>query len=111
MRTADADAGTTITRAYSPDPVVPGEWTHVAGSYDHTRKLLTLYLDGQFMREVPFTAAWHAPGPLTIGAAQVGGAPGMFWAGELDDVHVFAGVLARYEIAAVRAGIGLPASP
>ncbi|WP_342455984.1 LamG domain-containing protein [Nocardiopsis sp. N85] len=83
-------AGTTAT---STAPARLGEWTHLVGVYDHTRKETILYVNGREEGRVAVTHAWHADGPVYIGAAREQGAISHHWNGDIDDVHAYQGVL------------------
>jgi hypothetical protein len=93
--------------AHSTTAARPGEWAHLAGVYDHTSGELTLYVNGSVESRTGVDHAWHAAGPLRIGSAQHGGSNTQHWAGDIDDVHVYQGVLNDMSIAQVYAG-GFP---
>lgn len=83
----------------------PGEWTHLAGVYDHTGGELVLYVDGTESSRVKVDRVWHANGPLRIGSAQRGGSNTEYWTGDLDDVHVYQGVLSPSALTTVYMGL------
>lgn len=77
--------------------VKAGEWQHLVGVYDAAAAKVRLYVDNVKVGEVGTGAMWNAVGPLSLGFGKwVPG--GDFWAGDLDDVHVFQGVLPDSEI-------------
>jgi hypothetical protein len=83
--------------------VRPGDWTHVAATFDGTRALL--YVDGA--PEPGSLTARHtwSEGPVLIGA-RPGASPGRpahFFDGALDDVQLFDRALSRSEVAALHA--------
>ncbi|WP_368660679.1 LamG-like jellyroll fold domain-containing protein [Streptomyces marincola] len=83
-------ADATPVRAIQPSGTTArdGEWTHLLGVHDATRDTLTLYVNG---REAGRTdhVAWHARGPVQIGAGQYGGTPGAFFSGDIAEVRVW----------------------
>jgi len=80
-------------RAASPSPAPLNSYVHLVGVYDATAKKILLYVDGQLTASAPFDRAWNATGPLILGRGTHRGAPADFWSGDLDEVHVFAGVV------------------
>jgi hypothetical protein len=54
---------------------------------------LRLYVDGVLNSSVAFTAAWNATGPVSIGRAKYHGAFYDWFAGDIDDVAIYQGVL------------------
>lgn len=81
-----------------------GEWTHLAGVYDHTTGELVLYVNGLEESRVGVDHAWHADGPLRIGSAQHQGANTYHWTGDIDDAHAYQGVLNNRDLSRVYAG-------
>ncbi|WP_397222920.1 LamG domain-containing protein [Nocardiopsis lambiniae] len=94
-------AGTTAT---STAPARLGEWTHLVGVYDHTRKETVLYVNGFKEARATVDHAWHADGPVHIGAARQQGAVSHHWKGDIDDVHAYQGVLNAFGLSEVRNG-------
>ncbi|MEU7938048.1 LamG-like jellyroll fold domain-containing protein [Microbispora bryophytorum] len=82
-------------------------WTHLAGVYDEVAKELRLYVNGQLIDKRPFATAWHASGPLEIGRAKYKGAIVDYFAGDVDDVRVYAGALVNSQIANLTLGLPL----
>lgn len=91
-------------RALSEESPELGAWTHLAATYDHTGGRMTLYLNGTEVGTDVQETPWHADGSLVIGAArfeeQLTGA----WNGDIDDVHVYEGVLEEREVQAIADG-------
>ncbi|MFE6308093.1 LamG domain-containing protein [Nocardiopsis sp. NPDC057823] len=81
------------SRIHSAAPARLGEWTHLVGVYDHTRREMILYVNGLEEARASVDHAWHAEGGLRIGGARYQGADGRHWTGDIDDVHVYQGVL------------------
>ena len=98
----DGSAGWAYT--YSTTPARLGEWTHLAGIYDHTNGQLILYVNGFEESRVAVDHAWHATGPVRIGSGQHRGSNTYFWTGDLDDAHTYQGVLNERELSQVYAG-------
>ncbi|MFE1471310.1 LamG-like jellyroll fold domain-containing protein [Nocardiopsis dassonvillei] len=92
-------------RARSDQHAEFGRWTHLVGTYDHTSRTTTFYLDGveQGTAEVP--DAWHANGPVVIGGGRFEQQLSDAWAGDISDVFLYQGVFDEHEILAVREGI------
>ncbi|CAL9376915.1 hypothetical protein SUDANB121_00984 [Nocardiopsis dassonvillei] len=101
----DSTPGSEGTAVYSTSPVRSGEWTHLAGVYDHTRKEMVLYVNGIEEARLGVDHAWHAEGGLRIGGALNQGANGHHWSGDIDDVHTYQGVLRPVDIAIVSTGL------
>ncbi|MFI9381436.1 LamG domain-containing protein [Kutzneria sp. NPDC052558] len=80
----------------NPDnPVQFNVWTHLVGTYDSSSGAIKLYVNGS--KQQPAAGkAWHATGPLTIGAA--GGGTGDFFPGEIDSPQVWQRVLSDKEV-------------
>jgi hypothetical protein len=80
-----------------------GEWQHLVGVYDAAAARVRLYVDNVKVADVGAGALWNANGPLSLGFGKW--APsGDFWAGDLDDVHVYQGVLPESEITRLYVG-------
>ncbi|WP_433697316.1 LamG-like jellyroll fold domain-containing protein [Nocardiopsis sp. CA-288880] len=93
------------TYAYSTTAAGLGEWSHLAGVYDHATGELVLYVNGFEESRVPVDHAWHADGPFRIGSAQHSGSNAYHWTGDVDDVHAYQGVLDQRGIHHVRDGV------
>ncbi|MCY9785220.1 LamG domain-containing protein [Nocardiopsis sp. EMB25] len=96
-------------RALSDDAPEFGRWTHLAATYDHTRREITLYVDGMSQGTADVPAAWHANGPTVIGGAQFEQAFADAWSGDISDVHLYQGVLTESDLSSIMWGF-LPAS-
>ncbi|OLT26849.1 glucanase [Nocardiopsis sp. CNR-923] len=92
------------TYAYSATAARLGEWTHLTGAYDHTSGELVLHVNGFEESRVAVDHAWHADGPIRIGSAQHSGSNTYHWTGDIDDVHVYRGVLNDRDLSRVYAG-------
>ncbi|GAA2028494.1 LamG domain-containing protein [Nocardiopsis rhodophaea] len=92
-------------RALSEGSPQLGAWTHLAATYDHTTGEIALYVngvpEGTDVQETP----WNADGPLVIGAAQFEGRLTGGWGGDIDDVHVYQGVLSERGVQSVYRGV------
>jgi len=79
----------------SPDPIAPGEWHHLAGSWDGHEK--ELFIDGDKVAEVDATLEYdgHA---IYLGGDQNGGEEVLHWDGVLDDLRVYDRELSNSEI-------------
>ena len=77
-----------VDSALVPDA---NRWYHVAGVYDASAKIMSLYVDGGLEGTVDYQPVWDAPGPITFGAAYAwGGGSGHadFVNGQLDQALV-----------------------
>ncbi|NKY97053.1 LamG-like jellyroll fold domain-containing protein [Nocardiopsis alborubida] len=101
---APTSGSTGWTYAYSTTAARLGEWTHLAGAYDHTTGELVLYVNGFEESRLAVDHAWHADGPFRIGSAQHGGSNTYHWTGDIDDVHAYQGVVSDRELSWVYAG-------
>jgi hypothetical protein len=94
----------------SPAPVAPGEWRHLAGTFDGA--VLRLYIDGlercthQLARAIPPGAT-----PLLLGANSndASGIPGRRLGGQLDEVLLYRRALPADEVKRLAAGSRPPA--
>ena len=87
--------GAKVTAKKAP---IANQWAHLAGVYDAGAGELRIYVDGRPEGQTAYTAA--APvstGPLVLGRA----AAGEGWAGAIDEVHTYTGVLSDPQIAAL----------
>ncbi|MFL1380182.1 LamG-like jellyroll fold domain-containing protein [Nocardiopsis protaetiae] len=100
----DAIGATGWHRALSDDAPEFGRWTHLAATYDHTRREVTLYVDGVKNGTAAVPAAWHAGGPVVIGGARFEQRLAEAWAGDISDVHLYQGVLTEDDLDRVRWG-------
>jgi hypothetical protein len=74
----------------SDAPPTAGKWTHLAGVYNASTKVIALYVDGvpqSATASVPST--FNATGGLTIGKRTWNGADADFFTGAIDDVRVY----------------------
>ncbi|MET8154806.1 LamG-like jellyroll fold domain-containing protein [Sphaerisporangium sp. NPDC005289] len=98
----------TMTHARSVETVgcsTLDTWTLLVGVYDEVAKELRLYVNGQLADVRPFTA-WNAGGALQIGRVRNKGAYVDHFAGDVDDVHAFAGTLTDRQV--LNLAMGLP---
>ncbi len=83
----------------SAEPVGPGVWTHVTGTYDG--QTLSVYLDGELSSSRAVSGTTCISGePLAIGAKNnpSKGLLEAFWDGRLDDVRIYDRALTPAEI-------------
>ncbi len=81
-----------------------GRWTHLAATYDHTSRRVTLYVDGVENGSAEVPDAWHTGGPAVIGGARFEQQLSDAWAGDISDVHLYQGVLTETDLYRVRLG-------
>jgi hypothetical protein len=80
-----------------PQPA-PGVWTHLAGTYNAATGKIRLYVDGTLIGETSRLTPWQAARSLRFGSATVGGIPGQFLPGMIDEVRVYSRALTEEEV-------------
>lgn len=87
-------------RVLEPDDY--GDWVHLAAVYDRVKGRMFLYVDSLPQSDAEgyeFSAPWHgATGPVWFGSELPGTDAATTFAGELDDVRMYTGVMSREEI-------------
>ncbi|WP_182880557.1 LamG domain-containing protein [Microbispora sp. H10949] len=98
----------TVDKSAEPiDCSAINSWTHLTGVYDEVAKEIRLYVNGQ-LSDVRPSSGWHAGGGLEIGRVKYRGSYVDYFAGDVNDVRVFAGTLTAREGAGKgQAGAGL----
>ena len=74
-----------------------GVWTHLAGTYDGTT--WKIYWNGALDNSAVASGPVATTGSLCIGAVDIAGTPGQFWAGAIDEVRLYNRALSAAEIA------------
>nr|WP_238362168.1 LamG domain-containing protein [Actinopolymorpha pittospori] len=100
------DSKWTSTASLSSDRVLEpedyGEWVHLAAVYDRVQGRMFLYVDSVRQGDpegYEFSEPWHgATGPVWFGSELPGTDAATTFAGELDDVRMYTGVMSREEI-------------
>ncbi|GAA1441207.1 LamG-like jellyroll fold domain-containing protein [Nocardiopsis tropica] len=100
----DRTGATGWHRALSDHAPEFGRWTHLAATYDHTSREITLYVDGVENGTAEVPAAWHADGPVVIGGGRFERQFADAWAGDVSDVHLYQGVLDETDLTRIRLG-------
>jgi hypothetical protein len=93
---ASIDDGVSVWGPFSPKP---GTWTHIAGTFDGTT--LRLYVDGMMVGEAQAPAPYYSALAWTIGGGIDNDVPGNHFAGGIDELRLYRGVLTAEEIAAL----------
>ncbi|MES0835632.1 LamG-like jellyroll fold domain-containing protein [Nocardiopsis tropica] len=101
----DRTGATGWHRALSDHAPEFGRWTHLAATYDHTSREITLYVDGVENGTAEVPAAWHADGPVVIGGGRFEQQFADAWMGDVSDVHLYQGVLSQADINNVYDGL------
>ncbi|WP_439662942.1 LamG domain-containing protein [Lentzea sp. HUAS TT2] len=105
--TAAADRAA-LSVARSRDAAETGVWTHLAGTYDATTRILALHVDGAKQGEVTGVEGWQASqllvGRLRWNSAEITGSPGA-----ADEIKVYARTLSDAEIKVLAGQVGLRA--
>ncbi|MEU8712442.1 LamG domain-containing protein [Streptomyces sp. NPDC048663] len=92
-------AGPVITRSISAMPPTLNVWTHLTGVYDAAAGSIQLYVNGRPQGEpVSFTTPWNATGALQVGRLHASAAYSEYFAGQIDEVHVWSRALADSEV-------------
>ena len=99
MHDSDATASTAF-RALSTTLPAAGVWYHVAGVRDRAAGTMKIYVNGVLEGTTAYTGGWAANGALNVGRGRFGG-PGDWFAGAVDDVQAYSGVLTDADIAAL----------
>jgi hypothetical protein len=84
--------------AVSNTPAEFGRWTHLVGTFDHTTKEMTVYVDGVRQGTVIQSTPWHANGGVAIGRGRHQGLINDLFTGQISDVHLYQGILAQDDI-------------
>ncbi|WP_328506437.1 LamG-like jellyroll fold domain-containing protein [Streptomyces sp. NBC_00391] len=88
----------TIVRAVAKKPPVVGAWTHLMGVYDHNKKQIRLYVNGQLQAATEFTTPWAAKGSFEVGRMKGSGTYTDYFEGDLDQVQVWDRVVFENEM-------------
>jgi hypothetical protein len=88
-------------RALAPTAPNPGQWYHLVGVRDVQHNAMLLYVDGTLAGTAAYCPGSAATGHTVIGRAQYQGHQVDFWAGKIDQVHVYDRALSPDEIAAL----------
>ncbi|MEU0529105.1 LamG-like jellyroll fold domain-containing protein [Amycolatopsis tolypomycina] len=107
LRVTAGDSATPAAAwAFSSRPPQIGVWTHVAGTYDASTQVATLYIDGAKQSTV-IAQPWAATGPVVLGAAKWSGTRVDFFQGTLDDLQVWQRALSGQDVHDL-AGVAVP---
>jgi hypothetical protein len=95
MPNADATPPDYQDQASYVSTIPPTSFVHVAAVYDASSNQLKLYVGGQLHALGLEDQPWNASGVLQIGRDKLAGSYGNNWAGMIDDVHVYWGVVSE----------------
>ncbi|GAA3206617.1 hypothetical protein GCM10020256_01770 [Streptomyces thermocoprophilus] len=93
----DGNISTQVVR--SVQPAALGAWTHLAAVYDHTGKVIKLYVNGELQGTQAVAPSWSSTGRLQIGRVWWRGAYHDYWKGSIDEVTAWQKALTDEEIA------------
>ena len=82
--------GSAVTIVNSTEVAHPGEWTHLAMSYDADLHQVRLYVNGLLSGAQVGVSVLPAPGPMTIGRGKWNGVGSALLNGVVDDTRVYA---------------------
>lgn len=99
--TAGDDDGSAFTTAVAEQPVTVNEWVHLAGVYDAAARQVRLYINGKLVGLTDGATVWNATGGFAVGRGKWQGNPTDFFAGSIDDVHTYQGILSEEQIHAL----------
>ncbi|WP_327010641.1 ricin-type beta-trefoil lectin domain protein [Dactylosporangium sp. NBC_01737] len=88
----DTDAPT-VAKVNSLAAPALNTWTELEAIYDGALGKIRFYVNGQLQGEAVVTANWHATGTFNVGRTLQAGAAAEFFAGDVDEVRVYAGAL------------------
>ncbi|MFD9890120.1 LamG-like jellyroll fold domain-containing protein [Amycolatopsis sp. NPDC059027] len=98
MRLPTADEPTPAdVRAKASGPPQIGVWTHLAGAYDASTHVATLYVDG-VKQSTAIAQAWAGSGAVVFGAGKWAGNRADFFHGQIDDVQVWQRTLSAQDV-------------
>ncbi|HCT77111.1 MAG TPA: hypothetical protein DGT23_11075 [Micromonosporaceae bacterium] len=86
--------------------VAPGEignWVHLVGVYDAPSKTIWLYVNAVRQKDGALDTSWQANGGVAIGRGKAAGQPANHFPGMVDDVRLYAGVLDKNRVGALKA--------
>ncbi|GIG65922.1 hypothetical protein Pen01_22170 [Phytomonospora endophytica] len=89
-------ASTTFVSVDSLQVAVLHSWTHLAATFEAATGEMRLYVNGELAGTAVTPAPWSPTGPLRVGCAATQANPAGYqhFVGSIDDVQVYAGVLA-----------------
>jgi hypothetical protein len=83
----------------TPYPSTPGEWHHVAFTFDDLTKIQTLYLDGVLVAaKIVNRAIGYDSQPILLGRETENGTPSNFFLGAIDEATIYQRALTADEI-------------
>ncbi|MEU6715816.1 LamG-like jellyroll fold domain-containing protein [Nonomuraea sp. NPDC046802] len=94
----ESGAGGPRTEVASPEPPVPGKWTHLVATYDTGTRQARLYVDGVLAGVADNLAQWASGGPAQVGRDRWGGAYANPFRGAIDDVRTWMGAASPSEV-------------
>ena len=94
------DGGGPVTVAATAEATL-NTWTHLAGVYDAAAGTATLYVDDNPVATATASTSGNATGEFAVGRTKVGDKNREWFAGEIDDVLAYQGVLDGFEIGAL----------
>ncbi|WP_169437537.1 LamG domain-containing protein [Longispora albida] len=99
--TSPSDGSSPQEWRYATGSSVPavGAWTHIAAVFDASAGELRFYVNGTHQGTRANVTGWNAAGALEFGRAR----NGSYFAGDIDEVKVYAGVRSLQEIATAAA--------
>ena len=112
LRLTDRDVWwPSAAQVQSSAPAELGTWTHLVGVWDEAKRKLQLYVNGELAGETTPSeewlasrgAGWNASGPLVVGRDRWADTDGSFFAGEIDQVAMFAGAMNAIQVANLHA--------
>jgi Concanavalin A-like lectin/glucanases superfamily len=75
-----------------------GVWTHLASVFDPASGTIKFYVNGTLVAAKAGLSTWPARGPFEVGRTMWADAFGSYFAGDIDNVRVFAGALSDGDV-------------
>lgn len=97
MHDVDATTSNAIRAVSTTTPVV-GQWYHLTAVRDRNAGTMKLYVNGVLEATTAYAGGWKANGPLNVGRGKWVN-PTDWFAGAIDEVHAYDGVLGAADIA------------
>jgi len=99
----DTGAGTVIQQRVTNSGISIGQWHHIVATHNVSTDVMRIYVDGVEPPATdvggPITGIFTGTAKFSIGAVEaIGGAPGMFFDGLIDEVRIYDRVLTPDEI-------------
>jgi hypothetical protein len=86
-------------------------WTHLLGVFDAAAGQMRLYVNGVLEATVSHLLTWNATGAVEVGSGRSLGSRADYWAGRIDEVRMYSGVVSAAGAAELAGGVTAGARP